>query len=745
MLNKIKQQLKHFPIWMGLVILSLFITLELIAINKPHSVADNWLQRIDTLVYDWRFQAFKPQRADSVPIVIVDVDELSLKKEGRWPWSRDKLAELVLALQRQQVKLIGFDVVFSEEERNPVAQVLASKATISDSTRQELTPLVEQLDGDKKFAQVIHKDTVLGYFLHAAGGINAGVLPTPLLKVEKRDIDKLTINYMPDYTGNLPMFASSALGAGFVSTLPDVDGVMRRSPLVLRYEDGIYSALSLELARLYLGQPYIKVQSVKSGNQLRLESIILGKHIIYTDESGMALIPYKGKGKSYPYISATDVLQNPNAIPVLKNAIVLVGTSALGLTDLRTTPLQTGYPGVEIHANLLDGIIQSTAQDSNMYYRPDWEPGLTFLILVLSGLVFVWILPLLEPAYMLAVAGAWLAVLILTNLVSWKIGHFDFPLAILVLSTFSVAILNIGYGFLRTNNQKRELKMLFGQYVPPAHVEKMLENHHLAGLEGESRHMTVLFSDIRSFTTISEGLKATKLKQMLNEFFTPITGIIFQYNGTIDKYVGDMVMAFWNAPLLDADHAEHAIDAALTMIAKVEELKPIFVAKGLPEIDVGIGINTGFMNVGDMGSMYRRTYTVLGDSVNLGSRLESLTKFYGVKILVGEGTYDLAPQFLYRTVDKIIVKGKREPVLVYEPVCRIEHASESRLQRVEQYNTALAHYYSREWDAAEKILRQLHKGDPERKLYNMYLERIDELRYEVLPSDWMGVFEHRSK
>lgn len=744
MLEKLKIQLKHFPIWMGLVILSLFVVLELIAINKPHSVADNWLKRVDTLVYDWRFQGFMPKREETTKIVIIDVDERSLKQEGRWPWSREKLAKLVEALQRQQVNLIGFDVVFSEEERNAVQQVLAHSG-LSDQAKQELQPLIPVLDGDKKFAQAITQKTVLGFFLHGAGGINSGVLPTPLLTVEPRDLDKITINFMPDYTGNLAVFANAALGEGFITTLPDVDGVMRRSPLVLRYENGLYSSLSLELARIYLNQLSIQLQMVKSGGQLRLESINLGNHKIYTDESGMALIPYKGKGKSYTYISATDILNNPNNMPVLKDAIVLIGTSALGLTDLRTTPLQTGYPGVEIHANLLDAIIQSVGDQNHMYYRPDWEPGLTFLILLLSGLAFVFILPMLEPAYMLAVAGAWLTLLVIVNLVSWKVSHLDFPLAILVISTFSIAILNIGYGFLRTNNQKREMKMLFGQYVPPAHVERMLENHHLAGLEGESRHMTVLFSDIRSFTTISEGLKATKLKQMLNEFFTPITGIIFQHNGTIDKYVGDMVMAFWNAPLLDANHAEHAIDAALSMLIKVEELKPIFVAKGLPEIDIGVGINTGFMNVGDMGSMYRRTYTVLGDSVNLGSRLESLTKFYGVKLLVGEGTYDVAPQFLYRLVDKIIVKGKREPVCVYEPVCRVEEASDSRKQRIEQYNQALAHYYSREWDAAEKILRQLHKADPERKLYKMYLERIDELRYEVLPDDWMGVFEHRSK
>ena len=744
MLNLLKKQLKRFPIWMGLVILGFFLVLDLVALNKPNSVADHLLQRVDTLVYDWRFRAFLPQRADNVPIVIIDVDELSLKKEGRWPWPREKLARLVDALQKQQVRLIGFDVVFSEAELNPVSQVLAS-GQLSEATATELQPLVAQLDGDSQFAKVISKNTVLGYFLHNSGGIHVGELPAPILKIDSKDKNKLSMNFMPDYTGNLPVFAKTVVGAGFVTTLPDVDGVMRRSPLVLRYEDGLYSSLSLELAKIYLNAPFVKLQTVKSGSQLRLESLSIGNTIIHTDESGVALIPYKGKGHSYPYISATDVLNNPNAIPALKGAIVLIGTSALGLTDLRTTPLETGYPGVEVHANLLDAILQSTDTTTHMYYRPDWEPGLTFVILLLSGLAFVWILPMLEPAFMLAVSGGWFAVLILTNLAAWKSLHYDLPLAILILSTFCIAILNIGSGFLRTNSQKRELKTLFGQYVPPAHVERMLENHHLAGLEGESRHMTVLFSDIRGFTTISEGLKATKLKQMLNEFFTPITGIIFEHNGTIDKYVGDMVVAFWNAPLLDANHAEHAIDAALSMLQKVEELKITFAAKGLPEINIGVGINTGFMNVGDMGSVYRRTYTVLGDAVNLGSRLESITKFYGVKLLVGEGTYDLAPQFLYRLVDKIIVKGKREPVCVYEPVCRLEDASESRIQRVEQYNTALAHYYSREWDQAEKIMRVLHKGDPDRKLYNMYLERIDELRYELLPDDWMGVFEHRSK
>jgi adenylate cyclase len=245
------------------------------------------------------------------------------------------------------------------------------------------------------------------------------------------------MNFMPDYTGNLPMFAKTVVGAGFVTTLPDVDGVMRRSPLVLRYEDGLYSSLSLELAKIYLNAPFVKLQTVKSGSQLRLESLSIGNTIIHTDESGVALIPYKGKGHSYPYISATDVLNNPNAIPALKGAIVLIGTSALGLTDLRTTPLGNGLSWCRSSCQFIRCYYSKyRATTTYMYYRPDWEPGLTFVILLLSGLAFVWILPMLEPAFMLAVSGGWLAVLILTNLAAWKSLHYDLPLAILILSTF---------------------------------------------------------------------------------------------------------------------------------------------------------------------------------------------------------------------------------------------------------------------------------------------------------------------
>ncbi|MFN3586401.1 MAG: adenylate/guanylate cyclase domain-containing protein, partial [Moraxellaceae bacterium] len=375
-----------------------------------------------------------------------------------------------------------------------------------------------------------------------------------------------------------------------------------------------------------------------------------------------------------------------------------------------------------------------------------WEPGATFVLLLVSGLLLALILPRLEPGYMLVVSGGWLVVLLLGNLALWKAARFDLPLAALLLMTLLIAVFNIVFGFVRANSQKREIKAMFGQYVPPAHVEQMLADPDAVSLEGESREMTVLFSDIRNFTTLSEGLSAQDLKKLLNRYFTPITQIIFDHNGTIDKYVGDMVMAFWNAPLSDERHAHNAIVAALAMQKKVDELSAAFKAEGFPEIHIGIGINTGYMNVGDMGSEFRRAYTVLGDAVNLGSRLESVTKFYGAKILVGEATHAQAPEFLYRRIDRIIVKGKTEPITVYEPVCLMSDASAARRERVERYNEAIGYYFAQQWDAAEALLRELLAQEPGRRLYALYLERIEELRrHPDLTLSWSGVYEHKSK
>lgn len=749
MWEKIRQSMRSVPVWIGLGIVLVVLVLQVLSLGEDSQFGRRLakpLTRLDTLIYDWRFQLLTPSRPEGqVPIVIVDIDEQSLKREGRWPWGREKVAGLVTALEQQGASLIGFDVVFSEPEKNPADALLASRA-LSESARSELQTQRNAFDNDARLAEVVPGHTVLGYFLHA-DGVRVGKLPQPFLELDPADANSWRVLALPDFTGNLDGLMDKTLGAGFVTTLPDRDGVIRRSPLVLRHDNALYTSLSLELARLYLKAPFVKLQSTRCrGSQTCVESIQIADRFVRTDEHGEALVPYKGRRESFTYVSASKVLHGEVPSGIIGGAIVIVGTSALGLADLRTTPLETQYPGVEVHANLLDAILQSTSAHDYFYYRPDWEPGATFFLLLVSGLLLAVILPRLEPGYMLVVTGAWFIVLILGNFALWKSARFDLPMAAILLMAFLISVFNIFFGFLRANNQKREIKAMFGQYVPPAHVEQMLAHPESVSLEGESREMTVLFSDVRNFTTLSEGLSAQDLKQLLNRYFTPITQIIFDHNGTVDKYVGDMVMAFWNAPLNDAAHPHNAILAALAMQKKVDELSADFAADGLPEIHIGVGINTGFMNVGDMGSEFRRAYTVLGDSVNLGSRLESITKFYGAKILVGESTYAQAPEFLYRRVDRIIVKGKTEPITVYEPVCLLADASASRRERVEKYNEAIGYYFAQQWDAAEEILRELAAQDPERQLYKVFLGRIDELRrHPEMTMSWSGVYEHKSK
>jgi adenylate cyclase len=748
MWDKIRESMRSVPVWVGLGIVLVVLVLQVLSLGEDSQFGRRLakpLTRLDTLIYDWRFQMLTPARPEGqVPIVIVDIDEATIKSEG-WPWARDKFALLVQKLEAEGVPLVGFDVVFSEPGKNPVDDLLRSDG-LSESVRSELMANHEKFDSDAKFAAVISSSTVLGYLFHA-DGVQVGHLPQPFLTLEKDEAPTWRVGFLPDYTSSLPRLMDKALSAGFFSTLPDRDGVIRRSPLVLRNGNSLYTSLSLELARLYLKAPFIKLQTNRCrGSQTCLESIQVGDHLIRTDERGSTLVPYKGRRESFTYVSATKVLHGEVPKGILKDAIVIVGTSALGLADLRTTPLETQYPGVEVHANLLDAILQSTGSQNYFYVRPDWEPGATFLIVLLSGILLAVILPRLEPGYMLVVTGAWFVVLVLGNFALWKAARLDLPIAAILLTAFLISAFNIFFGFLRTNHQKREIKAMFGQYVPPAHVDQMLANPEAISLEGESREMTVLFSDVRNFTTLSEGLSAQHLKQLLNRYFTPITQIIFDHNGTIDKYVGDMVMAFWNAPLTDINHPHNAIVAALAMQKKVDELSAEFAADGLPEIHIGVGINTGFMNVGDMGSEFRRAYTVLGDAVNLGSRLESITKFYGAKILVGETTYAQAPEFLYRRVDRIIVKGKTEPITVYEPVCLLSDASPSRRERVERYNEAIGYYFAQQWDAAEEILRELAAQDRERQLYKVFLGRIEELRrHPEMTMSWSGVYEHKSK
>lgn len=748
---------------LGLLLMALVLIVHVLSPDNPASSSP--LARLNTLWYDLRFQLLPPQRDARVPIVIVDLDEATQQREGRWPWDRRKVAQLIHALEGSGAALIGFDVVFSESGNNPARQLLDS-ANVPAVLDRALSSLIDEFDGDAALGRALGDNVVLGYFFHADGG-RTGVLPAPFLELAPGDVTPTSLISMPDYTSNLEVLTHGALASGFVVAVPDADGVVRRMPLVMRHENGVYASLGLEMARLALGAPWIRLHQAGRGQQTVVTGVQLGRVIhVPLDERGNMLVPYRGPARSFPTVSATGVLQGDASVELqeaLDGAIVLVGTSALGLADLRTIPLQTGYPGVEAHANVLEAIIYAASQRagqaaaatadgfstisdrSAFYLRPDWEPAASLALLLLSGVVLALGLPGRALSVMLVFSVLWSAFVVGVNVGAWHVWHLAFPLALQVVMVALLAVFNIVGGYAVTTRQKRSIQTLFGEYVPAEHVQRMLADPQQVSMEGEQRTMTVLFADVRNFTALSESLSATELKTVLNRYLSAVTEVIFDHHGTIDKYVGDMVMAFWNAPLDDPHHARHAVQTALAMQTRASMLRDEFEQEGLPGFHVGIGINTGPMNVGDMGSHYRRAYTVLGDAVNLAARLEALTSFYGVPVLVSDATRAAAPEFIYRTVDLVRVKGREQSVTICQPLGALHEKRDAVKARAEQHERAVEHYRARRWDQARAqfdALDQVHPGDP---VVQRYLRRMADTDADQLPAQWSAVYQHETK
>jgi len=425
---------------------------------------------------------------------------------------------------------------------------------------------------------------------------------------------------------------------------------------------------------------------------------------------------------------------------VLEKRVVLVGTSAPGLFDLRSTPVAPVYPGVEIHANLIAGML-----DGNIRQRPPYVLGAEFLLLLVTGLLLALWLPLLSPLRATGLFTGMLALSVGINLAFWQYGNLILPIASGLLLMALLYTVNMAWGFAVEARGKRQITGLFGQYVPPELVDEMAKDPGRFSMVGRSRELSVLFTDVRGFTTISEGLDPKALSSLMNTFLTPLTRVIHSHRGTIDKYMGDAIMAFWGAPVDDPDHATHAVAAALEMQATLRALQPQFKDRGWPPIRIGVGINTGRMSVGNMGSEIRLAYTVMGDAVNLASRLEGITKEYGADIIVGEAVCRAAPGFHYVELDRVRVKGKDEPVAIFEVIGRRGEVDPAVLDQAALFQTAVKLFRSRNWDLAEVQLLNLQALAPDRLLYQRYLDRVRHCRADPPPADWDGVFVFQTK
>ena len=711
------------------------------------------IDRVENYLYDVRIRLTMPGTVDE-RIVIIDIDEASQAELGQWPWPRNTLAALVDRLfDDYGVRVLGLDVLFAEAEETSAERVLdelaAAAVAESSSVREKLEQLRGTLDSNYRFAEaLIARDVVTGFVfkdsLSPGEPETTGLLPAPLIRGS--DLETVTVPFVEasGFSGNLQALQENAIAGGFFdSPLIDADGVFRRAPLVQRYGGDLYPSLALAVAHIALGSPPVGLQFAARDDGrmsgIELESFTLGDISVPVNEQVAVFIPYRGPQESFPFVSAKDVLSGAANRDVLDDRIALLGASAAGLLDLRSTPVGQRYIGVEAHANLIAGLI-----DGEIRQQPAYSDGLELFLLLVVAVLTAWLLPRLAPLSSLVFVLAMLLAAMAGNLWLWSALGLVVPLASILMYTLVASMLHITYGFFIEQRNKRHLSQIFGQYIPPSLVAEIDASGEEISLEGETREMSVLFSDVRGFTTISEGLDATELTRMMNEFLTPFTSAIQKHRGTIDKYMGDAVMAFWGAPLVDEEHARHALLSAFDMLAAVESLDEPFQAKGWPVIRVGVGIASGEMNVGNMGSEFRIAYTVMGDTVNLGSRLEGLTKQYGVDIIVNDRVAELVPDFTFRELDLVRVKGKREPVAIFEPLDPAARMPTDATAALADYAAALAAYRAANWDLAERIFAKL-KEQSDALLYNVYLDRIKRFRQDPPPEDWDGVFEHTTK
>lgn len=726
----------------GLVITFLVIGLNFIRVDNVQKL----LQRIEGILYDARLVATlseKPRQFDE-QVIIIDIDEKSMREQGRYPWSRSKVSDLVTKLMDAGVVVVAFDIFFAEPERNAIEVVLSKNQHLAPQSKEQLKQLIGSVNFDQEFAETLGNSEVVLGFLFDDSAQNSGQLPDAVIDWSHDQGQLSEIATFDHVLGNISILQSAATGAGFINSVPESDGFIRKASLVLNYQGQLYPSLALEAARIYTLADNIEAKSKVSGDATWLQGLSFGSHFIPTNEKGQIFIPYKGRERSFQYISATDVLNDRVEHDLLDGSVAFIGTSAVGLADLRTTSVGVQYPGVEVHANVFEGLIHPEILPVEL----DITVALVFTLLLLTGFILAMLMTNQGPMRILIISLVSFALHISFNWYCWWALKISLPLFQVILLITLLTIYYGAAGFVSENANRKKIKNMFDQYVPPAYIEKMIRSAKGVELKTERREMSVLFADIRDFTTLSEQFTPEELSDFLKEYLSEATAIIFNNKGTIDKYVGDMIMALWNAPLEDENHAVNAVISAMQLISLTEVLSEQFKEKNWPAIRVGIGISSGEMVVGDMGSTYRKAYTVLGDAVNLGARIESLTKYYGVDILVSSSTFEDITQHnvICRKMDRIKVKGKNTAVEIYQPIGFEADLTDAIKADVILHEVAIEHYLTGNFIEAQEMFTQLKQNaNLPITIYSILIERIANLIDNVDATNWDGVYTHESK
>jgi adenylate cyclase len=696
------------------------------------------------------FQQWLPRVETEFPVTIVDVDEASLAELGQWPWPRAVLASLVNRLRQDGAAAIGFDVVFAEPDRNLSIDTARLLALPPADLRRAL---IDLQTNDAIFARSLGQGrVVLGQIaLTAADRPPASPRDPQTTAAEIGGDPRPHLNQLSSLIENIPDLAAAAAGRGNFGLVPEVDGIVRRVPLAVAVGDVIVPSLDVELLRVATGQQSyaIQLEPAVGGTTSGIAAVIVAGVAIRTDGKGMIHVRY-GPHEPARFVSAADVVAGRADPRRFAGRIVLVGTSAAGLRDIRATPLDANMPGVEVHAQLLENVLAGT-----YLVRPNYALGAELIILLLGGLLIIAFVPMLPAGWTLGLHGLASAGLFGGALYLFAAESLLFDWFYPVASGTLVYAWMIYAKYALTERQRKQVSAAFGQYLSPVLVERLAREPDRLRLGGELKTMTVMFADLRNFTAISEQMREDPqaLTSLVNRFLTPMTEAVLRQDGTIDKYVGDSLIAFWNAPLDMADHAARACTAALAMGAALDRLNDALRAEAqaagrVPlSLAMGIGVNTGECVVGNLGSLHRFNYSVLGDPVNLASRLESLTKYYGLGILVSESTKQLAPGFAMVEADLVAVFGKAEPVRIYALLGGADLAESEGFRRLaDRHARMITAYRRQEWDVARAMLAQCHGLDGRLdRLHRLYEARIAEFEADPPGPDWDAVFRPETK
>jgi adenylate cyclase len=718
-----------------LLCLALLIGFAALRVADPAPVEEIRVRTFDA------FQRIDPRKKTARPVTIVDIDDKSLEKLGQWPWPRTRIADLVTELTRLGAVVIAFDAVFSEPDRLNPAFAADTFRNLDEETRARLRALPSN---DQVFADAINASRVV---------LGESGLPEEIAPLDKTlPVTGLAMlgeepqRFMFDFPGllrNVPVLEHAAAGRGLFTIKPERDGIVRRVPMIMQAQGQTMPSLTFEMLRVATGSGTILIKAEKAG----IKSLGIKGLQIPTDHNGQIWVHYARNDASI-YVPAINVLEKNVAPDMIAGKLVLIGTSAVGLNDIKTTPVSRAMPGVEIHAQVLE-----TTLSGEVISTPIYGIVVEFATALLFGLLVIAFAPLFGPVTLVALGAAFASVMIGTS-VYFYVQHrllidFTYPL----LSTTAIYLTLIFSSFVREQAQRRQIRSAFGQYLSPALVEQLAQSPEKLVLGGEEREMTIMFSDMRGFTSISETYKSDPqgLTALMNRFLTPLTNAILNRKGTIDKYMGDAIMAFWNAPLDDKDHHLNACEAALDMLERVDELNSAREQEAKEEgrpfipLNAGIGLNTGTCVVGNMGSDQRFDYSVFGDSVNLASRLEGQSKEYGFPIIVGSRTaLAVKDKFAILELDFIMVKGKKEPEVIYAIAGREDTAQSGRFQRLRNLTIEmLACYRARDWNGALAAIERGRRTDEANSLellYRLYEVRIRDYIESPPPEDWNGAF-----